>query len=150
MMRLLLIFSLVGLLTGCDKKSDSTTSSAQAKVAKDAPSLHSKTSEAAATPRAPSNVETPSSEKPIVGEPRDTNRPYDRATLEKAYVEITCALPKSDPAALEAIFFKYGFHHPKAWTRAWAKANKDEAWVAKLDLLAKQACPAKKPVTDGE
>ena len=88
-------------------------------------------------------------EKKIYGEPRDLDREYDRATLEKAYVEIDCVRLENNPAKLEAVFNKYGFNHPKLWTAAWAKASKDKEWVAKLVLAAHTACPRPKP-TEGE
>lgn len=129
------------LLGACSKKAEVPPQEAPKPEA----SATAKTDATAGAKGEPANdvAEKEEAEKPLYGEPRDVNREYDRETLEKAFVDIECTRQKNDPAVLEAVFFKYGFHHPKLWTRAWAKAQKDKEWVAKVVLMAQKACPKK-------
>ena len=138
------------LLGGCDKKK--VTAEEKVPVTKTA-SASAGQATASPVPEAESGKsvkpeEKAEAEKKVYGEPRNMDREYDRATLEKAYVEIDCARLKNDPAKLEAVFTKYGFNHPKLWTAAWAKASSDKEWVAKLVLAAHKACPRPKTPED--
>ena len=150
-MRIFLFMLCLSLTLGCEKKTEkgqqptvTKTSSAQ-----QAPVPNPQPENAEPEASEPKPAEKKAEEKKIYGEPRDLDREYDRATLEKAYVEIDCVRLENNPAKLEAVFNKYGFNHPKLWTAAWAKASKDKEWVAKLVLAAHTACPRPKP-TEGE
>jgi hypothetical protein len=143
-MRFSYLLLCVFLTVGCDKKKEPASSS----KASDKTVVRATSQAQASTATPPKEPETGSTEtakaeeaKKVYGEPRDLNREYDRDTLEKAYIEIDCARLKSDPTAMEAIFHKYGFNHPKLWTAAWAKASKDKEWVAKIVMAAQKACP---------
>ena len=65
----------------------------------------------------------------------------DVAALSKAYVEIYCAQRKGETEKLLAIYKKYGFTDPRAWTDAWTEAAKDTAWVARVSQEAMKECP---------
>ena len=71
----------------------------------------------------------------------DAKAPTDKATLEKAYVEIYCAQRKKEAERLLEIYTRYGFADPKAWTASWTEAAKDDAWVAEITQKAIQTCP---------
>jgi hypothetical protein len=136
----LLVLSFV-LLGACSKKAEAPVKEAP-KTEASAP-VKADTTAGPAAESANDAEDNEDAEKTIYGEPRNLDHAYDRETLEKAFVDIECTRQKNDPKALEAVFFKYGFQHPKLWTRAWAKANKDKEWVAKVVLKAKKACPEK-------
>ncbi len=66
---------------------------------------------------------------------------HDKATMQRAYVEIYCAQRKGEAQALLDLYAKYGFTDPAAWTKAWTEHAKDAAWVAQITSEAISACP---------
>jgi len=94
------------------------------------------------TPKAPPTAAKPTP-KPDP-ELKPLAKPYDRKTLEKAYLEIFCIQKKGQAAKLLEAYKTYGFADPKAWIRAWEsqKTTKDyEQWLAALTQKAWKSCP---------
>lgn len=88
----------------------------------------------------------PTTEAPKPASPKPAAGPIagDRAKMGEAFVEIYCAQQAGEADKLLAIYKRYGFQDPKAWTKAWTEAAKDEAWIARITERAVAKCPAKR------
>lgn len=88
----------------------------------------------------------PTTEAPKPASPKPATGPIagDRAKMGEAFVEIYCAQQAGEADKLLAIYKRYGFQDPKAWTKAWTEAAKDEAWIARITERAVAKCPAKR------
>lgn len=113
-----------------------------------------KKADATATPDAPTADASTADASTLVADVASDNaasavptppaKPYDRKTLEAAYIEISCIQKKGEAAKLLAAYKKYGFADPRAWIRAWESQKKTpdyEQWLAALTQKAWKACP---------
>lgn len=80
----------------------------------------------------------------VQAKPVSVVKPFDRKTLESAYLEIHCIQKKGEAMKLLAAYKKYGFGDPKAWVKAWESQKETddyEPWLAGLTQRAWKSCP---------